>query len=303
MSSERPTVAVLFADISGSTRLYEQLGDTAAFTQISDCIEIFAATARTFEGWISKTIGDGLICVFPTADAAAQAACEMQARVSQRQAQYGKVKLAVRIGFHLGPVLRNGNEVFGDTVRLASEIAARATASHIAVSAPTAALLSPALNLRVRKLDPMPSSSRQHDLDIHEIAWDSSDTETDLSGRAGMTARLLEPRLVLEYRGQTRIFRQTLLIGRGETNDLVVDDPMTSRHHARIERRNDHFVLIDQSTNGTFVTVQGGREIPLRRSEFILFGEGRLACGDSPAVRPDVAVIGFSCSAPTPGRN
>ena len=88
-----------------------------------------------------------------------------------------------------------------------------------------------------------------------------------------------------------------LLIGRGETNDLVLEDPMTSRHHARIERRNDNFVLVDQSTNGTFVTVQGERETPLRRSEFILYGHGEIAFGDSPSVRPDIVVIRFTCVA------
>jgi len=297
LASERTNLAVLFADVSGSTHLYEQMGDTAAFNQINDCIGIFTAAAKTFGGWVSQSIGDGLICVFPNADAAALAACHMQGRLNERLAQTGKVKLTARIGFHFGPVVRTGDEVYGETVRLANQIAALGTASHIAVSASTAALLSAHLNLRVRKLDSMLARSGQRDLEIHEIAWQDSDTETDLSGRTAMAARLLEPRLTLEYHGQSRVFHQTLLIGRGETNDLVLEDPMTSRHHARIERRNDNFVLVDQSTNGTFVTVQGERETPLRRSEFILYGHGEIAFGDSPSVRPDIAVIRFSCEA------
>jgi len=297
LASERASLAVLFADVSGSTRLYEQIGDTAAFNQISDCLEIFTTAAKTFGGWVSQSIGDGLICVFPDADAAAQAACHMQGRLNERLAQTGKVKLAARIGFHFGPVVRTGDAVYGETVHLANQIAALGTASHIAVSASTAALLSTHLNLRVRKLDSMLARSGQRDLEIHEIAWQDSDTETDLNGRTAMAARRLEPRLTLEYQGQSRVFHQTLLIGRGETNDLVLEDPMTSRHHARIERRNDNFVLVDQSTNGTFVTVQGERETPLRRSEFILYGHGEIAFGDSPSVRPDIVVIRFTCAA------
>ena len=288
MASERTSLAVLFADVSGSTRLHEQ---------ISDCVEIFTAATKTFAGWVSQSIGDGLIRVFPGDDAAAQAACHMQGRLNERPAQTGKVKLAARIGFHFGPVVRTGNEVYGETVRLANQIAALDTVSHIAVSAATTALLSTHLNLRVRKLDSMLARSGQSDLEIHEIAWQDSDTETDLGGRTAMAARLLEPRLTLEYQGQSRVFHQTLLIGRGETNDLVLEDPMTSRHHARIERRNDNFVLVDQSTNGTFVTVQGERETPLRRSEFILYGHGEIAFGDSPSVRPDIVVIRFTCVA------
>ena len=71
MASERASLAVLFADVSGSTRRYEQIGDTAAFNQISDCLEIFTTAAKTFGGWVSQSIGDGLICVFTDADAAA----------------------------------------------------------------------------------------------------------------------------------------------------------------------------------------------------------------------------------------
>ena len=73
---------------------------------------------------------------------------------------------------------------------------------------------------------------------------------------------------------------------------------MASRHHARIEKRKDHFVLIDQSTNGTYVTISGRTEIAVRRSEFVLYGSGQIAFGDSMAVRPDVATIRFNCESP-----
>ena len=117
MSSERSRLAVLFADVSGSTRLYEQIGDTAAFNQISDCIGIFTTAAKTCGGWVSQSIGDGLICVLPNADAAALAACHMQGRINERTVQTGKVKLAARIGFHCGPVVRTGDDGYGDSVR------------------------------------------------------------------------------------------------------------------------------------------------------------------------------------------
>jgi len=84
-------------------------------------------------------------------------------------------------------------------------------------------------------------------------------------------------------------------LGRDQSNDLVIADPMASRNHARVEKRKDQFVLVDQSANGTYVTVTGRKEITLRRSEFVLYGSGEIAFGDSPVVRPDVATLRFYC--------
>ncbi len=295
-------LAVLFADVSDSTRLYEQMGDTGAFGLIKDCMETLTEVTGKFGGWVVKTIGDGIMCAFQGADSAALAACEMQMRMAQRPAQRDKVTLAIRIGFHCGYVLREGREVFGDTVNIAASIASLATASHIAITAATAAQLSPDLNFRVRKLTAMPVKGKQQIIDVHEIAWQDSGTDTFVSGRSsGTLADLVEPRLTIDYRQRKFIFRESLKLGRDETNDLVIDEAMASRHHARIEKRKDHFVLIDQSTNGTYVTISGRHEIALRRSEFVLYGSGQIAFGDSPALRPDVTVIRFTCE--TPGQS
>jgi hypothetical protein len=194
--------------------------------------------------------------------------------------------------------LREGREVFGDTVNLASSIASLATASHIAMTATTAAQLSPELDLRVRKLTAMPLKGKQKSIDVHELAWQDSGMDTHVSGRSGRLADLIEARLNIDYNQRKFVFRDSLKLGREETNDMVIEDPMASRHHARIEKRKDHFVLIDQSTNGTFVTITGRKEIAVRRSEFVLYGSGQIAFGDSPSVRPDVAIIRFNCESP-----
>jgi pSer/pThr/pTyr-binding forkhead associated (FHA) protein len=70
-------------------------------------------------------------------------------------------------------------------------------------------------------------------------------------------------------------------MGRGEQNDFVVLDPQASRVHARIEYRRDHFVLIDQSLNGTYLQLQGKPEIELRRDEIELDSSGLIGLGKS----------------------
>jgi class 3 adenylate cyclase len=298
MPAEKAMLAVLFADVSDSTSLYEKMGDTAAFAQVKECLQILNAVTRKFRGWVIKSIGDGVMCAFPSADAAAQAACEMQTRIAQRPTSQGKFKIVIRIGFHYGNVLREGQDVYGDTVNIAARMTALCTGGHITMTGATAAQLSPTLRANARSLAALAVKGKEHDIDIHEISWQDSGQETHVPGRAGSLRAMVEPRLQLEYRHRKYVFRDTLALGRADTNDIVINDPMASRVHARIERRKDQFALVDQSSNGTFVMITGRTEIALRRSEFMLYGDGQIAFGDSPSDRPDVATVRFVCEAP-----
>jgi predicted component of type VI protein secretion system len=86
-----------------------------------------------------------------------------------------------------------------------------------------------------------------------------------------------------------------LAIGREAGNDIVVADRAASRRHARIERRRDKFVLVDQSSNGTYCTIAGDEEILLRREELVLRGRGRVSFGHPYADDP-TEVLEFSCT-------
>jgi len=70
----------------------------------------------------------------------------------------------------------------------------------------------------------------------------------------------------------------------------VLADRKASRVHARIERRRDKYFLVDQSTNGTYVTFAGEAEIALRREEVMLRGSGRITFGHSIAESADETV-------------
>src|SRR4051812_32939762 len=112
---------VLFADVSGSTKLYESEGDKVAMMAITNCLDQLRQSAEASGGRVVKTIGDEVMVVFPTPDAAALAASSMQSAIDGLPA-VGATKLAVRIGFHCGPVIQSGNDLFGDTVNLAARL-------------------------------------------------------------------------------------------------------------------------------------------------------------------------------------
>jgi adenylate cyclase len=71
----------------------------------------------------------------------------------------------------------------------------------------------------------------------------------------------------------------SVLLGSAEDADVWVDDTHASRAHARIERRRHYFVLVDHSTNGTFVQTEDERISFVRRGELRLWGDGWIALG------------------------
>src|SRR5687767_9204380 len=113
MSERQATV--LFADVSGSTKLYETAGDATALEAISGCLAAATRATQLAGGRVVKTIGDEIMALLPGPDAAAHAAADMQGKIDALPEVAG-TKLGVRIGFHHGPVLQRDNDVFGDTV-------------------------------------------------------------------------------------------------------------------------------------------------------------------------------------------
>src|SRR3972149_6315526 len=103
-------VTVLFADVSGSTKLYESEGDEVAMEAIARCLDQLRQTVESSGGRVVKTIGDEVLAVFPTPDAAAFAASNMLYAIDALPL-VGATKLAVRIGFSCGPVVPGDDDI------------------------------------------------------------------------------------------------------------------------------------------------------------------------------------------------
>lgn len=287
-------MAVLFVDVSDSTKIYEALGDTVAFAAVRGCLNLLQDITKAFDGRVVKTIGDGVMCVFPTADAAAMAASEMQLRISRRPNE-GGTKLMIRVGFLYGPVIQAGDDVFGDSVNVAARMAGLALSGQVITSGATAAALSPLLRNFTRRLDALPVKGKAEEVEVYELLWQTGSDHTVMPTRpAPQTAGSGTVSLNVTYRGATTTLKGEGSFGRDPANTIVVMDPTASRHHARVELRGGKFVLIDQSSYGTFVTISGGSEIRLRREEMILHGSGAIAFGHSARDTAD-DVVEFRC--------
>lgn len=121
-SQQTRKMAVLFADICESTALYDQLGNEKALNLITRTLNLLKQEVARHKGTLIKTIGDEIMCTFPNAMRAAQAARAMHA-ILREQNPGGDHPIAVRVGLHFGDVILKANDVFGDTVNVASRIA------------------------------------------------------------------------------------------------------------------------------------------------------------------------------------
>ena len=274
-------LAILFADVAGSSGLYQNHGDARALAAIERCLGVLAAATAEYRGRVVKTIGDELMVVFASADDAFCAACEMQWRVADLPA-CGADKLAIRIGFHYGQALQQDGDVFGDSVNIAARLAALAKAGQIITSARTIAAVDRVHAAHARKLRTFKLRGMEHEETLYEALWQDNENVTALiSGVLPMSPG--SARLVLRYGGAVTGFGpacQSVTLGRDPGSDVVVASRRASRLHAHIERRRDKFILVDQSSNGTYVTDENGRETVLRMEEMALRGRGMVSFGE-----------------------
>jgi len=285
-------VAVLFADIAGSTKLYEALGDTDAKVLIDEVLIGLRVITQRHRGRVVKTIGDELMCVFPGAERGFLAAVDMQTFTDAQVVTKG-VKRMIRVGFHAGAVIEEKGDVFGDTVNVAARMAGLAKGMQIMTTRATVDALPAALRASTRPIAAVAVKGKAEELAVFEVLWQAGDDLTMAAGMQSVAAPVVE--LVLRHGGREVVLgaeHNSVMIGRDQACDLVIADPKASRHHAKIEKRRDKFFVTDQSTNGTFVTFAGEAEIALRREEAMLRRSGRIVFGHS-AAEPTPDAIDF----------
>ncbi len=283
MAKETASRAIVFADISGSTRLYETLGDAIARELVSQCLDLMTEQVNRHNGAVIKTIGDEIMCTFATAEQAVEACMAVQEAVSEDLPQRNKhtpADFSIRIGMHFGSCILEGGDVFGDAVNVAARMAGIAKGGQIITTQDTAAALSPAVRSSTRHLDRIPIKGKAEDVDIFEVIWQADDVTRMATGLLAHGATKFA-NLRLRYHTEVMDLDQDMnvvILGRGQKADMVVNDSMASREHARIECRRGKFILTDMSTNGTYVETQEGPSY-LRREDIVLTGQGKIALG------------------------
>jgi class 3 adenylate cyclase len=294
MAPKTTDLAILFADISGSTRLYEILGDAAARAKVADCLEMLTAVINQHKGTVIKTIGDAIMCTFPSAEESATAACEMHEVLDDdvtEQTAAGPISLTVRVGMHFGPAILEAGDVFGGAVNVAARMASMAKGGQIITTQNAVDEMSPTMRASTRFIDRAPVKGKKETMDIFEVLWQQEDV-TRMSTGVIVQPSSKPVRMRLSYHTDSVMLgadTTQVVMGRGKTADLTVNETLASRQHVRIEHRRGKFFIIDQSTNGTYVQLENDESF-LRREEMPLSGNGMISLGRSFSENPQEVV-------------
>lgn len=276
-------VAILFADVVGSTQLYEQYGDIKASETVAHCLDVMKDATHQFSGKVIKTIGDEVMSTFPSVDDAMGAASQMQARLSDNQNQADDhIPVSIRIGCHFGPVVEEQNDIFGSAVHTANRMTSQAKAGQIVISGSSVERMSAEWRAQTRQIDVATVRGRLDEVALFELLWQPEEATSMLPTIEWENKTRKASRLILSFR-DTRVIvndqNKQINMGRAEDNDVVVKGNLISRVHAKVEKRRGKFMLVDQSTNGTFLQNAHGEETFVRRDSTELNGEGVIGLG------------------------
>ena len=279
-------MAIVFADVSGSTRLFEVYGDVRARQIVSRTLDLLMDIVRRQQGKVIKTIGDEVMCTFESLSNCVLAVSKMQTAV-QRDEQLQQEKIAIKIGLHFGEVLAEKKDIFGDAVNVAARMVSLAKPNQIITSRATIQQL-PSFFMNARPLGSVKVRGKQEKIQIFEVIW-QEDLSRITAAVNPLQDKLGASKLVLHYENQEVVLDEyscPFTLGRHQDNDLVVDTDFASRKHASIEFRNDKFILIDKSTNGLFVRIENQQNFFIHRDEILLHGWGSICLGQEPTDNP-----------------
>jgi adenylate cyclase len=286
-------LAIVFADVVGSTQLYEQLGDDQARAMVARSLEIMREATEAESGSVIKTMGDEVMSTFESADHAMNAARRMQEHISaDPELAHSSGHVAIRIGCHFGSVVEERHDVFGSAVHTANRMTSQAKAGQIITTAGMVSQLSPEWQSLCREIDVATVRGRADEVLLFEVMW-QPDEATNMLPTVGFEPRRRNRKLTLRFQGTDVIVgegRKTASLGRSEDNDVVIKGSLISRIHAKIEASKDRFVLVDASTNGTFIRTSGGEEYYVRRDSTPLSGQGVIGLGRVAQPDSDLAV-------------
>lgn len=234
-------------------------------------------------GWLVKPLDEGLIARFHSAEAALIGACEMQRRCAVIP-QLSDTQLALKIGIHATSDAARPEHPADPALATVNQMANLATASGIVLSAAVIDRLPCELREKSAPIAGQEAGTAAYTIDWNNIPMQRSIALPPVAQGEG-------PQLILrlgdrEYRFDSR--QSVVTIGRAAGNDIVVGNAKASRRHCRIVYRLGNYVLVDVSTNGTYLAQGKGSETHVHRNMATLSSGGRLSCGqpwraDNPA--------------------
>lgn len=287
---------VLFADLRGSTALYERLGNAEATTVVTHSVSLLAQVVANCGGVVVKTLGDGLMAVFDVPGAGVQAADEMHEsleRVVSRgtgggsSAARSMPALKLQVALAHGEIVEMAGDCFGDAVNVAARLLGHAGDNETLATGTVLLGLNQIQRNRFRSLDRMQLRGRAEPVHVHLLEARRDKGDLAPSTLYGDLPPAYDPEGIrLVWLDSQRVFAgqaMPVVLGRSPQATYCIDDSRVSRSHARIDWHGGTFQLTDLSYNGTYVRFDNDvAVVALRRGTCTLHGAGVIGLGAAP---------------------
>jgi adenylate cyclase len=287
-------VTVVFADLTGSTAIFESSGNVRATHAITNLTQWIGKVCTAHGGRVVKYLGDGVLLVFNDNTKAVGAVIEMQRLHQHRIADWPEpLKMGLQIGMARGEVVEQAGDCFGDAVNVASRLSDLSGREQIFATGAVidqlersgAAGTTPSLCLGELTI-----RGRAEACMVHKIEWQLEVPSESMTIRADFGPSTPDsqdggvlPEIELSWQGVRTAFSQNhlpIFVGREINAQFVVKDQRVSRRHANIEYRAGKFYLEDVSSYGTWVRFSDTQAVvALRRQECVLMADGEIALG------------------------
>ncbi|MFC6280948.1 MULTISPECIES: adenylate/guanylate cyclase domain-containing protein [Polaromonas] len=283
-------VTVVFADLTGSTGVFESLGNAKATQAITRLTQWIGKVCMAQHGKVVKNLGDGVLMVFMRSTDAVEAVTEMQRVHADRIKNWpDKLKMRLQVGMARGEVIEQDDDFFGDAVNVASRLSDLSGPDQILTTDAVIKQLPSDSLVRFRSLGAMDIRGRHEACMVYRVEWQNEVLSDFFTVPASLNTLPFAPSvpqlgsIALSWLDVDASFTSEDLpvhLGRVSEAQFVVNDPRVSRLHARIVWRAGKFYLEDVSSYGTWVRFAGGDAIiALRRQECVLLVEGEIALG------------------------
>ena len=284
---------VVFADLFGSTRVFEALGNARATLAVTQVTAWIASVIESNGGRVVKMLGDGVLALFADNSSALSAVVEIQRshQKSLKQVDKGS-RMPIRIGVASGNVEIVDGDCYGDAVNVASRLSDLSGPNKIWANSAALDRVDEADGVRFRLLGPISIRGRAEPCSVYQVEWQEDVASDFLTVQADLEPLYdadhkdaLGGQIELTWLNKVKTFKSfefPIHIGRVREVEFVVSDPRVSRQHARIDWRNGSVMLVDVSSYGCWVRFSGaGADLLLRREECVLHGRGEIALGSS----------------------
>ncbi|MBN8442430.1 MAG: FHA domain-containing protein [Thauera sp.] len=287
---EQSVRTVVFVDLTGSTGLFETVGNMVATRVVTRCTQAIGRHFARAGGQVVKYLGDGVLVLFDDTVAAVEACARVKEVLAELDiVELRRVAIEAKTGVERGLIVEHDGDCYGDAVNVAARLSDLAQPGEILVGDSVRACLPEFHRVSCQSLDRIAIKGKSEPMRVWRIDWARTAETTltapleffELQGEREPTQRIdldcLDQHLELvPHQG-------ALVIGRGQGVGFAINDQRVSRRHARIEWVSGQCVLTDSSSNGTWVRFAGAPvPVMLRRDSCTLNGEGEIGLGATP---------------------